>query len=208
MKGIKKILLAIVVGIVLGLASGYLTCYSPDTFLSLPDVAIFYGFWILLVCITAYTVNNLKDALLLPLMGMAAMHLSYYAFMYFVKRVPGSMHTMFWALFLIFAAGYSGLLFRERTAKKAMKIGFIITALPLSVLYMEAVYLVKQFVLGGTHFPQMLFDVLSAVVLTAIFITKRDYRYIRKLIISAAVLAVPYGTLMLLTDTPWIAVGL
>ena len=175
MKKIFRMIIWILIGIGVGMLTGYLRAYNPASFWAFSDIAGRYGFWIFTVSLIAYFAENKKAARINSFVYMFCMCLAYYGYLYDVKGFLYVKQFIFWCIFAVIAAGYAMLI---RDAKNHQRRrDRVICVIPLSLLAIEFMEMLYFFARSQTNFFQLIVDFAGAVVLGILFLRKRQNKY-------------------------------
>lgn len=173
----------IVIGIVIGLVTGYTRSFNPISFWAFSDLAARYGFWILTVTLIAITAENQKDAWLSSFLYMAFMCVSYYLFLYAKNGIFYGKQFILWLAFSVVAAFYSGLLSQKRNA--------FLCSVPMILLGIEGLDLLDVFVKWRSNFMQLMIDLVGFVLLFVLFAKNQDKKYVKTMaLFTFAVVAI------------------
>lgn len=165
----------ILIGLLAGLLTGYVRGFHPMSFWTLSDLAAKYGFWIFTVSLIAYFAKEEKEARLHSFFYMAAMCISYYGYLYFVKNRFYGKQFLFWVLFAIAASVYAG--FIKKAADVGGKYEVIICSIPIILLGIEFADLCKLFLSYHTNFLQLVIDLAGVITLFLLFMKKKDGKF-------------------------------
>lgn len=156
-----------IAGIGAGIMAGYLRSFSPMSFWSVSDIAGRYGFWILTVSLIAFFSESAKKAGLHGFLYMAFMCAAYYGYLYLVKDLLYVKQFIFWIIFAVIASAYSVLL---RIAKgKQRKRDIAVCVIPISLIGIEFMDVLYNFLHYQTNFLQLLIDFIGVIVLSFLF---------------------------------------
>ncbi|MBR7020572.1 MAG: hypothetical protein IKI15_05915 [Lachnospiraceae bacterium] len=160
----------ILVGIAVGILTGYLrgfSPYGPMAFWMFSDLAGRYGFWVFSVSVIAYIAKNEKEAGITDFAYMFAMCIAYYTYLYMHKGILYKKEFVFWTFFAALAAGYAVLL---RVAKeKERKRDLVVCVIPLALLGIEFLQMVYFLYSYGTNVFLLVVDFVGVVTTGVLF---------------------------------------
>lgn len=165
----------VVMGILIGIITGYLRTFSPMSFWTFSDLAARYGFWIFSVSLISIMANHKKDAFINSFLYMIFMCISYYLFLYFKNDIFYWKQFSMWLIFSIFAAFYGYLLNKNKYEKG----NIFVCSMPIVLLGIELMDLLKIFINWHTNFMQLMIDLVGFIILFMMLIKDKDKNYVK-----------------------------
>jgi hypothetical protein len=160
-----------VIGIIMGLLTGYLRSFNPRSLWTFSDIAGRYGFWILTVSVIALLLTSARKAAIGSFIYMVFMCISYYTYLYIKKNVIYMKQFVFWICFALLASGMAYLI--NCTKDKKYKYRQMIKVIPLLSLAIEGLNMVVFVLRYKTNLFQALIDCLGFIILS-IMMTKKE----------------------------------
>lgn len=156
-----------IIGIGIGILTGYLRAFNSMSFWTFSDIAGRYGFWIFTVSLIAYLSNNKKNAGVHSFLYMIFMCIAYYGYLYLTKGFLYKKQYLLWGLFSIAASGYAILIRIARDNQRKRDI--VICVIPLTLLGIELINMLYIFIQWHTNFLQVLIDFVGVITMGYLF---------------------------------------
>lgn len=157
----------IIIGSLVGILTGYLRSFNPNSFLSLSDIASKYGFWIVTVSLIPCFAKSVKKARIYTLEYLLSMCIAYYSYLLVVNDIFYFKQLLFWCIFSIITMLFVKYMYLG--LRKEIDRSYLILLIPLILLSLEILSLLNNFITYKTHFLQLAFDVFGYVVLLFLF---------------------------------------
>lgn len=156
-----------IIGIGVGILTGYLRAFNPMSFWSFSDIAGRYGFWIFTVSLIAHLSNNKRNAGVHSFLYMIFMCIAYYGYLYLTKGFLYKKQFLLWGIFSVVASGYAVLIRIARDNQRKRDIA--ICVIPLTLLGIELMNMIYLFIQWHTSFLQVLIDFVGVITLGYLF---------------------------------------
>lgn len=185
----------VLIGIGMGLLTGYLRSFSSHSFWAFSDIAGRYGVWIFTVALIPCFARTIRTTRIYTFTYLISMCLAYYGYLYLAKGILYIKELLFWSAFTVITTIFVKYLFLGREQK--LEKGYIVNAIPVILLSIEAISMIENFVEYRTNFLQMCVDIVAVVVLY--FAYNQDKVYKRKVlfVVVITVLIICLGLLIL-----------
>jgi hypothetical protein len=161
-----------VIGIIIGLLTGYLRSYNPRSLWTFSDVAGRYGFWILTVSVIALLSTTARKAAIGSFVYMLFMCIAYYTYLYICKNVAYMKQFVFWICFALLTSGMAYLI--NRTKDEKYKYRRMVKVIPLLSLAIEGLNMVVCVLRYKTNLFQALVDCFGFIILSIMMARKEN----------------------------------
>ena len=169
----KKCLTAGICGILAGILTAYLRSFSPNSFLSISDIAVYLGFWVFTTGLAVLAASSAGEASVLSGLYLIFMCIAYYVYIDLQTGQFYWTHLIFWGAAAVVCVLYARPLWRA--VREPDRTSIFFTGIPLVILLTEAGQLGRNFLLYRTHLLQPVFDLAAAATLLFLFCrTKRN----------------------------------
>lgn len=150
------------IGAIVGMITAYLRPFSANTFWSLSDIVNCGGFWVTSVCLIIYFSKDRLQAGINSFLYLLFMNLTYYLSLYFNLDIFYLKQLIFWCFVTIICFFMAQIVFK---GKDNCKYSSLINSLYQSVLILETISLLTVFINWKTHFLQLIFNIVSIIIL-------------------------------------------
>lgn len=195
---LQSYMLVVLIGLAVGLVTRLSDFFPNDTLWAFSSIATLFGFWIvtatLIIYFSSSNINAAVNAFLYLFSMSFSFYFFYYIFGFFSQRFYNEGFN--WNLFILYAMGslMCGIVgYILYYWNRGGRIGSVLYALPIGGLLAEIVGVAIYLYVNHVYLFQLVFNVLSIIILGTLFWRKAQYKSVYVAAIAVTALTVYFA---------------